>query len=524
MKYLESSTDQKLRKRFTNDHAHAHLRRIKLTSGSLRGLGALDLPFDFPITAIAGVNGCGKSTILALACCAFHNAKKGFHPPKRKTSYYTFRDFFVQHPEDVAPQGITIAYEIAHNNWKIDDSNTEKERIGTQFRTKPKGGKWNDYADRVKRNVIFVGIDRIVPHSERSQSRSYSRIFKDGKSEKPEGWEEKVRSAVGFVLNRTYSKFRFLEHSKYNLPIVQVGKDTYSGFNMGAGENALFEIFSLLYSCGPGALLVIDEIELGLHVEAQRKFMERLKLACWETHTQVICTTHASEIFDCLPYDARHLVEKINGKTKLNTGVSSEFAFSKLSAIPGTELDIFVEDEVAKVIIQTCLQTSARSRTTISVIGSAGAVARQLAATYLRKADQMVLAVFDGDQRAFESKNRKHANDMTEKFGTVFSDWYDARISYIPGDTWPESWLVQRAQEIIPELAPLLACQEGELGDILELGLQAGKHNEFFEIAARTGMSKQSCLQLIVSAVCQANQKLFAELVGDITDCLQQPH
>jgi hypothetical protein len=128
--------------------------------------------------------------------------------------------------------------------------------IGHQRRWKNQGGKWNNYADRVRKNVVFLGTERIVPHSERSQSRSYSKIFKDSQ---PYGWEVKVKDVVGFVLGKTYDKFRYLEHSKYNLPMVQVGDTIYSGFNMGAGENALFDIFSTIYSCGEGALLVMDE-------------------------------------------------------------------------------------------------------------------------------------------------------------------------------------------------------------------------------------------------------------------------
>ena len=103
-----------------------------------------------------------------------------------------------------------------------------------------------------------------------------------------------------------------LETAKYNLPLVRIGDLVYSGFNMGAGENALFEIFSVIYSCGNGSLIVMDEIELGLHAEAQKKFIAKLKDACLENRTQVICTTHSREIFECLPNDARFFVESIN--------------------------------------------------------------------------------------------------------------------------------------------------------------------------------------------------------------------
>lgn len=267
MKYRESQTDKDLRSWFTNDFGKLLLRKISLEKGSLRGINSLDLSIDYPITAIAGVNGAGKSTILAMACCAYHNGIHGFKLPRRKTTYYTFSDFFLQHQKEVAPQGIEIRYFIAHDKWKPTTLMPTGKGIAWQKRWKSKGGKWNDYADRVKKNVVFLGIERIVPHSERSQSRSYSRSFKDVPRK---GWESKVKDAVGYIIGKTYDDFRYLEHTKYSLPIVQVKGVTYSGFNMGAGENALFEIFSNMYSAGEGALLIMDEIELGLHARAQK--------------------------------------------------------------------------------------------------------------------------------------------------------------------------------------------------------------------------------------------------------------
>lgn len=517
MKYRESQRDKQLRKRFANDYAHLLLRRIFLKEGSLRGLDALDITFQYPITAIAGKNGAGKSTVLALACCAYHNNRSGFKLPKRKNTYYTFSDFFIQHTEEVPPEGIEIEYYIAHNKWKKTPSFPEGIGVSMQRRRKSKGGKWNDYADRVKKNVVFLGIERIVPHSERSQSRSYSRVFSDGK---PKGWENKVKDAVGYVLGRSYSKFRYLEYSKYSLPIVEVGTATYSGFNMGAGENALFEIFSIIYSCGAGSLLVMDEIELGLHAEAQRRFIERLKDVCYETHTQVICTTHSREIFDCLPYDARFFIEKVGGKSKITEGISSDFAFAKLAAVPGAEVELLVEDEVAKAILLAALPAAIRSRIAIYVIGSATALARQLAAIHIRGEERPTLAVFDGDQRCKASENFDHAKSMCEKPKGDFETWFASHTDYLPGETWPEAWLVQRASECIPSLAQAVSCEPDPLKDILEYGLQAGKHHEFYEIAKQLGMDREMCLQLVAMVVTSAFQPDFQPLVSHVGQVL----
>jgi predicted ATPase len=519
VKYRENDKDKKLRKWFANDFSHTLLRRIRLLKGELRGINSLDIQFEYPITAIAGKNGAGKSTILALACCAFHNSKAGFKLPKRSIPYYRFSDFFVQHTEEIPPQGIEIGYYIAHNKWKKSPSLPDGIGLGYQRRWKSKGGKWNDYDERVIRNVVFLGIERIVPHSERSQSRSYSKAFKDAPAK---GWENKVKDAVGFVLNKTYDKFRYLEHSKYSLPIVQVGKTIYSGLNMGAGENALFEIFSTIYSCGNGALLVMDEIELGLHVEAQKKFVDRLKDVCLETYTQVICTTHSKDIFDCLPYDARCFVESVNGKTKITTSVSSDFAFSKMAAEPGIELDILVEDEVAKALLQSFFPAAIRARVTVTVIGSAAALARQLAALFLKGEDRPTLAIFDGDQKSKEVDNLNHAQAMAETKKGEFASWFKSHIAYLPGEVWPEAWIVQKSSECIDEISKLISADSDSLSDTLEIGLQAGKHHEFFEIAKALGLERDFCLQLFTVAVCQYAAAEFAAVSDLVVGLLNE--
>ncbi|MDI1277898.1 AAA family ATPase [Methylobacter sp.] len=519
MKYRESNKDKDLRKWFTNDYSRDFLRKINLINGNLRGINALDISFTYPITAIAGRNGAGKSTILALSCCAYHNKKFGFKLQKRKTTYYTFSDFFVQHIEETPPQGIEIRYFFAHNKLKKTEENPEGTGIAYQRRWKSKGGKWNDYAKRIQKNVVFLGIDRIVPHSERSQSKSYSRAFKDVPIK---GWEIKVKDAVGYILGKSYDEFRYLEYSKYNLPIVKVGDTVYSGFNMGAGENALFEIFSTIYSCGDGALIVIDEVELALHSEAQRKFIDKLKDVCLETKTQVICTTHSKEIFDCLPNEARFYIESVNGNTRVTDSIASDFAFSKMGGVGAKELDIFVEDPIAKSLILSGLPSVLRSRVTVKVIGSASASAmsRQLAALYTRGEEKPILALFDGDQKNKESENLGHAKKMAEKVESDFDAWFHDHVAYFPGDTWPESWIIQKATENISNLSSLLGSDEESLSDILEYGLQAGKHNEFHEISKHIGFDSTSCVQLFTANICQHFSSDFQALVDRIENIL----
>jgi len=76
MKYKDSQTDLRLRKWFQNSLDQQLLREITLSSGTLRGMSKFQINIDYPLLAIAGRNGAGKSTVLAMAACAFHSHKK----------------------------------------------------------------------------------------------------------------------------------------------------------------------------------------------------------------------------------------------------------------------------------------------------------------------------------------------------------------------------------------------------------------------------------------------------------------
>ncbi|APX75087.1 Predicted ATP-binding protein involved in virulence [Achromobacter insolitus] len=513
MSYRESNLDRRCRERFDSNY-NQMLRAVKLIEGRLRGLKPFRLELNFPITAIAGKNGSGKSTLLAMVCCAFHSSPGGFKLARRSKPYYRFSDFFMQRNEEGEAADTEIFYTIAHNDWAPDDERPDGNGLGDQRRWKKKGGKWNDYDRRIERNVVFLGIERVVPHIERSQSRSYRQRFKAGATQ---SWEDQARRSVSFVLNRTYVSFGTLSHQRYTLPIVSVGKTTYSGFNMGAGENALFDIFSTIYRCGANALIVIDEIELGLHVAAQRRLIEELKRACVALGCQIVCTTHSKEIFDSLPDDARVLLESRNGSTIIQPGVTSQYAFAKMGGKEAHELEIMVEDNVAKTIVLNALDAELRTRVKVTQIGSAGVLTRQLAATYLRKEKIPILVVFDGEQRNLASKNAKTAAKLLETEDPAFAEWFAEHSCYLPGDTWPEAWLVQKMRENVEVLAGELKVDQGALVDAIEEAQQAGKHNEFYSLSESLGFNDRSNLLSIVSSkVSQLAHAEFANLMTGI--------
>jgi hypothetical protein len=111
------------------------------------------------------------------------------------------------------------------------------------MRIKQYGGRWNNYDGRVKRTVVYLGIDRIVPDAEKTVSKNYNRLFQTVNAQ---GWEDEVRAIVGRILGMGYMAFSHKQHSKYRLPLVSVGNATYSGFNMGSQKQPTWWMSSVL--------------------------------------------------------------------------------------------------------------------------------------------------------------------------------------------------------------------------------------------------------------------------------------
>ncbi len=478
MSYCRSQLDKDNFKWFKNDGSRNSLVGITTESGNIRGVFPCDIQFTYPITAFVGENGSGKTTMLALAACAFHNDDT-FHQFSRKKSYFTYGDFFTFSAEETGLQGIKITYTIR----QLEAGNTvDKPNI----RRKKPSGKWNDFNTRPFRNVIYLGIHRIVPPSESSAHRSYRNHFKQSDISEP--ILSKVKTMAGRIFGRNYSALKILLRNTYRLFVVERNDFTYSGFNMGAGENAVISILLDLLLAGPGALMVIDEIELGLHAKAQKEFIQVLKEICSDQKCQIICSTHSSIVLNSLPPEARFFIQNQNSQTIITPQISAEFAFGKLAGQNTQELDVFVEDSVGKSILQNILPKNLRERVQIYDIGSDQAVLKQVAAHYREKKINFI-AFLDGDKRNTHQSQiatvKKHLECRIDS-DDVFCSIIDKRLCYIPGNEWPERSLLQYIKKVSDKTELISRWSISTTDDInsfLEQALLAEKHDEFFRLA-----------------------------------------
>lgn len=482
MTYRVSHVDRQNFGWFGDDVTRATLLRIRIVTGEIRGIADLDVEFRYPITAIAGVNGSGKTTILALAACAFHGSRDGYMPRGRSQTYYTFSDFFVQTADEVPVEGVSIVFQIRYNRWRRRESAPDAVGDRWQERRKKRGGRWNHYDLRVRRPVVYMGINRLVPHAEKSTSKSYRTLFSRAAAA---GWEDELCTRVGRILGRRYRDFEFRKHSRYRLAVVRFGRRTYSGFNMGAGEDGLFELVSTCLDCPPGSLLIIDELELGLHEDAQARLVAELKELCNERKLQIICTTHSGRVLEALPPEGRIFVEREGNAIRTTVGISAKLATGRLAGRPEVELVVLVEDSVSKALLEAPLDADTRSRVRVVAAGSKVAVLRHLATHYCEGHYDSACAILDGDAAdGRDDLERQFCGLLEARETDEARIWFRERVAFLPGGVPPEDWMfAQRGPELSQRLQAEFNMRADEVDGSLEAAVAAEAHDRLFELA-----------------------------------------
>ena len=122
----------------------------------------------------------------------------------------------------------------------------------------------------------------------------------------------------------------------------------------------------------------------------------------------------------------------------------------------------------------------------VNFIGSTEAIIRQLAARYKDQDVREACAIFDGDQRTKKKSLVKSflKNLQSSESTENVKDWVKKRLTFLPGDTWPEKWILSNlADGDIQAMAKYYRVSKAELKDFVKAALRSGKHNEFYTLA-----------------------------------------
>ena len=311
------------------------LQSIEFADVPFRKFHNLKIQVAERLTILAGHNGIGKSTLLALAAHASGVTGRGGNPADAHRSYFgrTFQSQFSEiiyldpDREYSSPLAQGRALPAPLLTYRLDDLQLVKkctlvQRPSGEVRLVPRNEPHQDFKgargvgteSKVPLPTIYLGMGRMLPlgENQRSTQMTEEQDFDSADAELIAGflgavlpWHPRssglAPSIVGQSIKGTSKNAKYVQHD-YSPRAISLGQDSLSSI-----ATALASFNRLKRELGPdydGGLLVVDEVDAGLHPRAQQLLVEQLQTHARRLHLQVIATTHSMVVIEQVHPDA----------------------------------------------------------------------------------------------------------------------------------------------------------------------------------------------------------------------------
>lgn len=402
----------------------------------LKGLHDVKIEFDKPLTAIMGVNGAGKTTVIhALAC---------IYQPDGNGENHKFPEFFVPNTD-----ALWIGSEF-HVVNEIENENKTRTILPSKKYEKAFDRWAPRYDSRPKRNVYYIGIESCLPEIEKNTATSRIQYSSNDRSDKI---SQKTIELAAYILNKDYASLIDNEyHTKHFIGVSTRSGMKYSSLSMGTGEQRTIKIIEKVLNAEAYSLILIDEIDLLLHVCALNRLIEKLYQIADRRHLQIVFTSHSLEIISMTKFVGLQYIDVIS-KTD---GTLMPVVYNKPSSdiirnLTGQFLrpiNIYVEDEFSQAIVKTIIRKNEiSSKIAISKFGAAQNAFTVAAGVSIagNNMNNMVL-VLDGDVYKTEEEKLEQMKNVFSGTETGIEvqrrNALDSIIQYnLPDDMAPEEFM-----------------------------------------------------------------------------------
>lgn len=412
----------------------------------LKGLSNVTIKFSKPLTAIMGVNGSGKTTVIHALACLYN--------PDGNGENHIFPEFFTPNTDA---------------SWSGSELEAVNEIIGTDgvpTLLPPKKyykafDRWAPrYQTRPKRNVYYIGIETCLPDIEKKNQTT--KISYVSQCQTSNVARKTIQGAAG-ILNKNYTALMDNCYKGTHFPGVELSDGLkYSSLSMGSGEQRTIKILEKVTRAEKYSLILVDELDLLLHVSAFRKLVKELNRIAVEKKLQIVFTTHSLEILSMSEYIGIQYIENVTSPT----GSANSFVYDRLSEeliynMSGEcnkPVKIYVEDSLVKDIVHEIVRDL--QMTFLVEICKFGAIenAFTLAASFIieQRDTRNILIVTDGDKYCTDSERMDH---IEKKLCGTEDDAEDKRQAALqlihqfslPTSTPPEKFLHQIILETFPQ-------------------------------------------------------------------------
>ncbi len=351
------------------------------------------IKINSPITALCGLNGTGKSTILQLAAAAY----KGNLP---RTGYY-IKDFLIVGTLDPKPFKDNASVEYKY--WQ-----GERPQKTLTLSRSAETSSWLGYKRRPHRYVLFAGVGLYLPKVEQHDFICRKAGKLEIVSSNPVSRE--IKEWTSKILGQNYEDIISNEvtFSQQSGTVVSVkrGGTSYAEPNMGFGEGRTQYLISALETIPNKSLVLIEEPETSLHPSAQHEFGRYLVDVVKRKCHQILLTTHSEFILEALPSNSRIYLYREDNNINTIQGLTSLQAKSLMSQGHVKALHILVEDECAKIILQEILRREDHDfLRSVGIYAVGGAPDIGITMQTLSNKGFPIAAVRDGDQSSEPKTN-----------------------------------------------------------------------------------------------------------------------
>lgn len=302
---------------------------LKIIIEKARGIENRTIDFDFPVTAIVGPNGGGKTTILGAAAILYKSVSPAL--------------FFAKSGK----------YDSSMLNWKIEyEAVDQQARANDTVRRTAKYHNLKWARNTLEREVLVFGVSRTVPAAERKELRRCVSNKFEVDEDRIDDLSEAVSTSVASILDKDVSGYKHIRVDERGLVTLLSGVNEagegFSEFHFGAGESSVIRMVLQLEAAGNNALVLIEEIENGLHPVATIRMVEYLIELAERKRLQAIFTTHSNDALLPLPNNA--IWASVNGE--LYKGKLDIRSLRAISGQISSKLVVFVEDEFAALWVR----------------------------------------------------------------------------------------------------------------------------------------------------------------------------
>ncbi|NCQ28271.1 MAG: hypothetical protein COZ06_34690 [Armatimonadetes bacterium CG_4_10_14_3_um_filter_66_18] len=399
---------------------------------NLRGIADLKGSLQYPVTVLAGPNACGKSTVLfATACLYDSRATAGGTRRYPSDLFPGFRSKQQDIPADSLPQTV-LEYSYQH----------EGQRLQMRWRRGGRG-KWNKSffgRPKARQPQRTVYIRTLASLSNPAEVRSLLQLGRQTRQAlQPEAVSASLLAFAHRVLPRRYASLVEVGTPKREILFAELEMGArYSEFHMASGERAVLRL-SREISELRDALVLVDEVEAGLHPFTQQQLMLELQRLALRQDLQIIVTTHSPVVLDSVPPEGRVFLER----TDDNVVQQETFRDVLQRAFYGRPLDrlhVLCEDRVGKAVVQGVMDVLAGdvglSAGDLDIGCDTGKDEFPQHARALARFQQLdsFLFVLDGDAGEVAGQVSAAAQECGQL----------ARVLLLPGEDGPEQWVWER--------------------------------------------------------------------------------